>query len=170
MWVNIALRRILHIKALSRQKEARKSRNYALVLFRMTSRVLYSAQYDTQHCALHEFEQFGALYMHNHDDKYAAWQGREPGTPRLQAPVDTNEPPGPASHLNVKAGIAVTIFHGIIGCFFLTQKTQATAPMLAHRLRRWPNIYPALGQCPVCVGIWHIEVSWVESSSEDWLK
>ena len=34
--------------------------------------------------------------MHNQDDKYPARQGFEPGTPRLQAPVDTNEPSGPA--------------------------------------------------------------------------
>ena len=38
------------------------------------------------------FEQFGALYLHNHDDKYPAPLGFEPGTSRLQAPVDTNEP------------------------------------------------------------------------------
>ena len=24
--------------------------------------------------------------------------------------------------------------------------------MLAHRLRRWPNIETALGKCPVCAG------------------
>ena len=33
--------------------------------------------------------------MHNHDDKYLSRSGFEPGTPRLQAPVDTNEPSGP---------------------------------------------------------------------------
>ena len=81
--------------AISRQKEAR-SRDYALLLFRMTSRVLYSAQYHRQHCTLHAFEQFEALYMHNHDDKYPARPGFEPGTSRLQAPVDTNEPSEPA--------------------------------------------------------------------------
>ena len=52
--------------AISRQKEAR-SRDYALLLFRMTSRVLYSAQYHRKHCTLRAFEQFGALYMHNHN-------------------------------------------------------------------------------------------------------
>ena len=57
--------------------------------------VLYSAQYHRQHCTLQAFEQFGALYMHNHDDKYPARPGFEPGTSRLQAPVDTNEPSGP---------------------------------------------------------------------------
>ena len=67
----IVLRRFLHIEAISRQKETR-SRDYALLLFRMTSRVLYSARYHRQHCRLHDFEQFGALYMHNHDDKYPA--------------------------------------------------------------------------------------------------
>ena len=79
-----------------RQKEAR-SRDYALLLFCMTSRVLYSAQYHRQHCTLQAFEQFGALYMHNHEDKYPVQPGFEPGTSRLQAPVDTNEPSGPAT-------------------------------------------------------------------------
>ena len=82
--------------AISRQKEAR-SRDYALLLFRMISRVFYtSAQYHRQHCTLHAFEQFGALYMHNHDDKYPSRPGFEPGTPRLQAPVETYELSGPA--------------------------------------------------------------------------
>ena len=41
--------------------------------------------------------------MHNYDDNYLARQGFEPGTSRLQAlvdtnaPVDTNEPSGPAN-------------------------------------------------------------------------
>ena len=81
--------------AMSRQKEAR-SWDYVLLLFRMTSRVLYSAQYHRQHCTLLSFEQFSALYMHNHDDKYPARPGFKPDFPRLQAPVDTNEPSGPA--------------------------------------------------------------------------
>ena len=51
-----------------------------------------------QHCTLHAFEQFGALYMHNHDDKYPARPGFAPGTSRLQAPVDTNEPSGSATN------------------------------------------------------------------------
>ena len=37
--------------------------------------------------------------MNNHDDKYLARAGFEPGTPRLQAPVDTNEPSGPTALL-----------------------------------------------------------------------
>ena len=64
------------IMGISRQKEAR-SQDYALLLFRMTSRVLYSAQYHRQHFTLQAFEQFGALYMHNHDDKYPARPGYE---------------------------------------------------------------------------------------------
>ena len=75
--------------AISQQKQAR-SRDYALLLFRVTSMVLYSARYHRQHCTLQTFEQFGALNMHNHDDKYPARPGFEPGTSRLQAPVDTN--------------------------------------------------------------------------------
>ena len=91
----IALRRFLHIEAISREKEAR-SWDYALLLFRMSSRVLYSVQYHRQHCTLHAFKQFGALYMHNHDAKYPARPEFKPGTSRLQAPVDTNQPLGPA--------------------------------------------------------------------------
>ena len=58
----------------------------------MTSRVRYSAQYHRQHCALHSFEQFDTLYMHNHDEKYPARPGFEHGISRVQAPVDANEP------------------------------------------------------------------------------
>ena len=52
-----------------------------------------------QHCTLQAFEQFGALYMHNHDDKYPSRPGFKHGISRLglQAPVDTNEPSGPTS-------------------------------------------------------------------------
>ena len=49
-----------------------RSQDYTLLLFRMTSRVLYGAQCHRQHCTLQAFEQFGALYMHNNDDKYPA--------------------------------------------------------------------------------------------------
>ena len=70
----------------------------------MTSRVLYSTQYHRQHCTLHAFEQFGALYMPNHDDKYPSRPGYETGTPRLQALVDTNEP---------SSGIKIHILHFI---------------------------------------------------------
>ena len=81
----------LHNHGILRKKEA-QNRDYALLLFPMTSRVLYSTQYHRQHCTHHAFVQFGALYMHNHDDKYPARPGFKPGTSRLQAPVDTNEP------------------------------------------------------------------------------
>ena len=43
-----------------------------------------------------DFEQFGALYIHNHDDKYPSRPGFEPGTSRLQVSVDTDELSGPA--------------------------------------------------------------------------
>ena len=76
--------------AITRQKEARR-RDYALLLFWMTTRVLYSAQYYSQHSTLHVFEQFGALYMRDHDENYLGRPGFEHGTSRLQAPVDTNE-------------------------------------------------------------------------------
>ena len=41
---------------------------------------------------LERVKQFGAMYMHNYDYKYPARPGFEPGTSRLQAPIDTNEP------------------------------------------------------------------------------
>ena len=63
--------------AISRQKEAR-SRDYVILLFRMILRVLYSAQYRRQRCTLHPFEQFGALYIHNPDDKYLIPTGYKP--------------------------------------------------------------------------------------------
>ena len=91
--MNIALRRFLH-----NHGNIATEGSYTLLLFRMTSRVFYSAQHRRQHCTLHAFEQFGALYMHNQDDKYPSRPGFEPGTPRLQAPVDTNDPSGPTQY------------------------------------------------------------------------
>ena len=88
MWLILLYVAFCTIMAISRQKEAR-SRDYSLLLFRMISRVLYSAQYHRQHCTLHAFKQFGAMYMHIHDDKYPSRPGFEHGTPRLQTPVDT---------------------------------------------------------------------------------
>ena len=90
-YVNTALRSFMHIEPISRQKEDR-SRAYALLLFRMTSRVHYIAQYHWQYYTLHALKQFGALYMHNHDDKYPPRLKFEPGIFRLQNTVDTNEP------------------------------------------------------------------------------
>ena len=74
--------------------------------YRMTSRVLYSARYHRQLRTIQAFEQFGTLHMHYNDVKYPARPEFEPGTSRLQAPVDTNEPSGPAStqaYLHCKA-------------------------------------------------------------------
>ena len=51
-------------------------------------------KYNRQHCTLHTFGQFEALYMHNHDDEFSVQPEFEPGTSWLQAPVDTNEPSG----------------------------------------------------------------------------
>ena len=63
---------------------------------RVLYRVFYSAQYLRQYCALQAFRQFGALYMHNHDDDYSAGLEFEPSTHRVQDPGDTNEQLGPA--------------------------------------------------------------------------
>ena len=83
--MNIVLRRFLHNHGISRQKEAPKP---GLCPTLISNSVPYSAQYHRQHCTLPAFEQFGALYMHNHDDKYSSRPVFEPGNPRLQAPVD----------------------------------------------------------------------------------
>ena len=50
----ILLRFCLHSDAISPQKEARR-RDYPLLLFRMTSRVIYSTQHHRQHSTLHAF-------------------------------------------------------------------------------------------------------------------
>ena len=46
--------------------------------------------------------------MHNHDDKYPARPGFEPGTYRLQAQVDTNETWGSARHSTVNENLTYT--------------------------------------------------------------
>ena len=80
------------IMAISRQKEARsQTMPYS---YRMDSRVPYSAQYHRQHCILQAFKQFGALYMHNPDDKYPTRPGFEPSTSEFQATTESNEPSG----------------------------------------------------------------------------
>ena len=73
--MNIALRRFLHNHGNIATEGSPKPGLYALLLFLMTSRVLYSAQYHRQHFTLYAFEQFGALYMHNHDAKYPSRPG-----------------------------------------------------------------------------------------------
>ena len=91
--------------AISRQTEAR-SRVYALPT--LISNDFKGAQYHRQHCTLQAFEQFGALYMHNQDDKYPTRLGFEPPTSMLQGPVDTNEPSGPAAYNRISYQQCIT--------------------------------------------------------------
>ena len=78
------------IMAISRQKEAR-SPDYSLLLFRMTSRVLYSAY--TIGSTVHSMPWNSLEHcIYNHDDKHLARPGLEPGISRLQASVDKHEP------------------------------------------------------------------------------
>ena len=71
------------IIAISRQKEARsRTLPYS---YRMTSRVLYRAQYHKQHCTLQAFEQFGTLYMHHLVDKQPTQSGFVPSTYKFRA-------------------------------------------------------------------------------------
>ena len=95
--MNIALRRFLHNHGnIATEGSPEPGLCPTLILNDFKGSLFYSAQYHRQHCTLQAFEQFGALHMHNHDNKYPARPGFEPGTSRLQAPVDTNEPSGPA--------------------------------------------------------------------------
>ena len=138
MYMNIVLRRFLHnhqIMAISRQKEAR-SRDYAVLLFRKTPRVLYSAQYHREPCTLNSFEQFGALYMHNHDDKYPSRPGFEPCTPRSQAPIDTNEPSGPAPSVCRPT----FIFHSLISYYHDYWNIHIPADISWDRPTGWPKL------------------------------
>ena len=96
--MNIASRRFYH--NYGNYRDRRKSEAGIMSYFYLAwlqVRVLYSALlYRRQRYALHSFKQLGALYMHNHDDKYPARPGFKPSTSGLQAPVYANEPSGPA--------------------------------------------------------------------------
>ena len=70
--------------------------------YRMTSRVLYSAQYHKQHCTLQAFEQLGAPYIHNLDDKYRTRPGFEPSTSEFRATTGPNE-----SHRGLPRNVSV---------------------------------------------------------------
>ena len=76
--------------AISRQEEASSPMPYS---YRLTLTVLYSTQYHRQHSTLQAFEQFGALYMHNLDDRYPTRPIFEPSTSEFRATTRSNEPP-----------------------------------------------------------------------------
>ena len=95
--MNIALRRFLHNHGNIATEGSSKPGLH--VYPTLISNDFKGSLYHRQHCTLQAFEQFGALYMHNHADKYPTRLGLEPGTSRLQAQVDTNEPSEPASNL-----------------------------------------------------------------------
>ena len=82
--------------AVSRHKEAQSQP--ILYSYRITSRVLYSAQYHRQHCTLQAFEQFGAqtymLIMHNLDDEPPTRPRCKPSTSAFRATTGPNEPSG----------------------------------------------------------------------------
>ena len=99
--MNIALRRFVHNHGnIAGEGSPKPGLCPTLISNDFKDSHVYRAQYHGQHHTLQAFEQFGALYMHNHDDKYPARLGFEPGISRLQAPVDTNEPSGPATGQN----------------------------------------------------------------------
>ena len=58
--------------------------------YRMTSVILYSAQYYIQHCTLHASEQLGAPHMHNPVEKHPTRLEFE-----FRATVRPNESSGP---------------------------------------------------------------------------
>ena len=96
LYINIALRRFLHNHGNIATEGSPKVRLCPTLISNDFKGSLYSVLYHRQHCTIHAFEQVGALYLHNHDDKYPTRPGFEPGTSRSQAPVNTNEPSGPA--------------------------------------------------------------------------
>ena len=100
----IVLRQFLHMRQYRDKRKPEVGSRLCPILFCMTSRFLYSSQYHIQHCKLRAFELFGKLYMHNHGDKYP---GFEPGTSRLQAPVDTNEPTGSTIELRSMSNVHI---------------------------------------------------------------
>ena len=83
-WLNIVLRSFCTIIAASRKKEGTIPYSY-----RIASRVFYSAQSHRHKCTLQAFEQFGALYMCNLDDKHPNRPGFEPSNgPRRILPAE----------------------------------------------------------------------------------
>ena len=113
--------------------------------------------------------------MHNHDDKYPNRPGFEPGTSRLQAPVDTTEPSVLAArNIITSLGLIKTRDGGPtleqccpISAVLCIREARPTAcstgqentahaqnavSKLGHRLRRWPNIETSLGECNVFAG------------------
>ena len=54
-------------------------------------KVLYSAQYHRQHYTLQAFEQFGAFYMHNLDDKHPTRPEFEPSTSEFRSTTGLNK-------------------------------------------------------------------------------
>ena len=81
--------------AISRHKESHSQP--ILYSYRITSRVLYSAQYHRQQCTLQAFEKIGAqtyMYMHNLDDEPLTRPRCKPSTSAFRATTGPNEPSG----------------------------------------------------------------------------
>ena len=110
--------------------------------YRMTPRVLYSEQYHRQHCTLHAFEQFGALYMHNRNDKHPTQPGFEPSRPtsEFRTTIKSNEPD--------RIGPAFTGWSSVISTWYV-----CIEPALCQRLvftvtsQQTQYIKPMVGQC-----------------------
>ena len=122
------------IMAISWQNEAR-SRVYALLLFRRTSRVLYSAQYHRQHCTHSR-----PLNSLGHCICTATVTNIRPDrdsskVSRLQAQVCTNQPSG-----QLRGRWTSTWIKKQSVILKNTGRWSDYGLMLARRLRRWPNI------------------------------
>ena len=109
--------------------------------FLMGSRVLYGVEYHRQHCTLHAFKQLGVLHMPFHDDKYPARLGFEPGTSRLQAPVDAEKPSGLARSesglLNLQLYLNVAHKVNIVNLQII-HKVQHSCIVLIHQKQKQP--------------------------------
>ena len=106
--------------------------------YRMTSRVLYSAQYYRQHCTLQAFEQFGALYrpIRNPNDKHPTQPGFEPSTSEFWATIGSNEPSGPATPFHTQSDTFIPRLS--CHCFRLDAPVHLSASYCSLRLRSCP--------------------------------
>ena len=88
--MNIALLSLLHNhrQYRARRKHEVKTMTYS---YRITPKVIYSAQYHRHHYTLRDFEQFGTLYMHNLDDKHPTGPGFEPSTSEFRVTAGSNK-------------------------------------------------------------------------------
>ena len=104
--------------------------------YRMTPRVLYSAQY-RQHCTLQAFEQFGALYVHNLDDKHQTRSGFERS--EFRATTGSNEPSGQTRKLEGPFTFHTTTLFSLSDDYILSREWRVIVDEVQINYRGRPN-------------------------------